>query len=282
MSRHPASRHPASRHSASRHRPPSLAEADLSLTADRRTYEKDLTALQEELHGVQRALRACGARAIVVLEGWDAAGKGGAIRRMTARLDPRGLKVWPIGPPSEAERRHHYLYRFWERLPEAGTLAIFDRSWYGRVLVERVEELTPKADWRRAYREINAFERMLRDDGVLLVKLFLHISAEEQLRRFQRRLDDPRKRWKLTGEDLRNRAKRADYERALAAMLRHTSTAETPWRVIPAEDKRHARLAVMRAALEAFAPALPRPDTAVDPEVARLAGQAGLKLPDRA
>ncbi len=262
-----------------RHRPPRLSDVNLRLKADRHGYERELVALQEDLHGVQRALRASGGRAIVVLEGWDAAGKGGVIRRMTARLDPRGLKVWPIGPPSRQELRHHYLHRFWQRLPEEGTLAIFDRSWYGRVLVERVESLTPKSDWQRGYREINSFERLLRDDGVLLTKFFLHISAAEQLRRFQRRLDDPHKRWKLTAEDLRNRGKRKAYEQAVAAMLRHTSTAHAPWTLISAEDKRHARLAILRATIAAFTAALPQPDLRIDPEVARLSQEAGLVLP---
>ncbi len=263
----------------SKHRPPRLADADLGLTADRDSYDEDLLQLQEELHDLQRSLRAACGRAIVVFEGWDAAGKGGAIRRMTARLDPRGLKVWPIGPPGQLEQRHHYLHRFWKRLPEEGSLAIFDRSWYGRVLVERVEGLAPKSDWQRAYREINTFERMLRDDGALLVKLFMHISPGEQLHRFQRRLDDPTKRWKLTPEDLRNRSKQHAYEKAIAAMLRRTSTPHAPWTVIPAEDKRYARLAAMRTVIETLSPELPPAPTHIDSEVARLALDLKLKLP---
>jgi polyphosphate kinase 2 (PPK2 family) len=264
-----------------RHRPPRLSDLDLTVRAPHDTYEAALVARQEKLHGLQRALRGCGGRAIVVFEGWDAAGKGGTIRRMTARMDPRGLKVWPIGPPSDHELRHHYLHRFWQRLPEEGTLAIFDRSWYGRVLVERVAGLTPKTDWRRAYREINSFERLLRDDGVLLVKLFLHISADEQLHRFQKRLNDPRKRWKLTPDDLRNRDSRPAYEKAVAAMLRRTSTAHAPWTPIAAEDKRHTRLAAMDAVIDALTPALPPPPDDVDPEVLALASKHGLRLPKR-
>ncbi len=262
-----------------KHHAPRLSEADLSLKADRATYDDELERLQEEMHELQRALRACCGRAIIVFEGWDAAGKGGTIRRMTTRLDPRGLKVWPIGPPSQHELRHHYLHRFWQRLPEESTLAIFDRSWYGRVLVERVEQLTPKSDWSRAYGEINAFERLLIDDGALLIKLFLHISPDEQLKRFQKRLNDPTKRWKLTADDLRNRAKHKAYEAAVSEMLRRTSTAKAPWIVIPAEDKRYARLAAMRSVIEFLGKRLPPPPHGVDPQVAELAPKVGLKLP---
>ncbi|WP_375593346.1 polyphosphate kinase [Algihabitans albus] len=262
-----------------KHSPPRLADANLKLKADRESYDAELLQLQEELHDLQRSLRAARGRAIVVFEGWDAAGKGGAIRRMTARLDPRGLKVWPIGPPGQLEQQHHYMHRFWKRLPEEGTLAIFDRSWYGRVLVERVEGLAPKPDWQRAYREINTFERLLCDDGLLLIKLFMHISPAEQLHRFQRRLDDPTKRWKLTPEDLRNRSKQPAYEKAISAMLQRTSTKHAPWTVIPAEDKRYGRLAAMRTVIKGLHPALPPPPTHVDSEVARLALGLNLRLP---
>src|SRR5262249_25693385 len=150
--------------------------------------------------------------------------KGGAIRRLIERLDQRHLKVWPIGPPTPEEQSVHYLYRFWEKLPSAGTLALFDRSWYGRVLVERVDRLVPESGWRRAYDEINEFERMLVDDGVRLVKFFLHVSRAEQRRRLEDRMTTPNKRWKLSADDLRNLSKRRDYRDAIDDMLDLTWT----------------------------------------------------------
>ena len=184
---------------------------------------------------------------MIVLEGWDAAGKGGVIRRMHWPLDPRGLKVWPISAPTPEELDHHYLYRFWTRLPKSGQLVIFDRSWYGRVLVERIEGYATKTEWQRAYAEINEFERMLGDDGVRLVKIFLHITPEEQLARFRARFNDPLKRWKLSVEDLRNRARWADYEVAIEEMFQRTSTVRRPWIVIPGNSKPYARLAAIDA-----------------------------------
>src|SRR3546814_723492 len=141
-------------------------------------------------------------------------------------MDPRACRVWPIGAPTDREQGKHYLFRFWQRLPDPGTIAIFDRSWYGRVLVERVEGLAPEADWRRAYDEINAFERMLRDDGVRIAKIFLHITADEQLDRFKARLDNPFKRWKLSYEDFRNRRRWRDYEQAIEDMRSEEHTSE--------------------------------------------------------
>src|SRR5262249_12712577 len=150
-------------------------------------------------------------RAVVVLEGWDTAGKGGLVRRLAWALDPRSLKVHPISAPSEREKAQHYLQRFWERLPQLGEIVVFDRSWYGRVLVERVEQFAMTGEWKRAYREINEFERTLAADGIRLVKIFLHITAEEQMHRFKDRLTNPRKRWKLSYEDFRNRDRWKDY-----------------------------------------------------------------------
>ena len=228
-----------------RHRPPRLGDADLSLRARRETYDADLAQLQRKLAQIQQAYLFTGRSAVIVFEGWDAAGKGGAIRRLSAALDPRGFKVWPIGPPRNYYLQRHYFLRFMERLPPKGAIAAFDRSWYGRVLVERVEALTPKRRWTAAYREIAHFERMLIEDGTRLVKLFFHISPEEQLRRFEARLADPLKRWKLTFEDFRNRLRWDDYAEAAEEMFRRTSTVAAPWRVIPAEDKRHGRLAAL-------------------------------------
>ena len=223
-----------------------LRDLDLSVQlADEDEYKRRDKALQVRLLQIQQAYLLQGRRAVVVFEGFDAAGKGGAIRRITEGLDPRNVKVWPIAAPNAAERSQHYLQRFWRRLPEAGEIAIFDRSWYGRVLVERVEELAPEADWRRAYGEINEFERLLADDGVALAKMFLVVSPDEQLRRFRERVETPYKRWKITEDDFRNRALRANYERAVDDMVKATSTACAPWRLIASDHKWHSRIACM-------------------------------------
>ncbi len=188
---------------------------------------------------------------MVVLEGWDAAGKGGIIRRIAWATDPRALRVWSIGAPDAEERREHWMQRFWRRVPRSGEIAVFDRSWYGRVLVERVEKLAGKAEWRRGFDEINQFERTLTDEGVRLVKLFLDITRETQFERFRDRFEDPTKRWKLTEEDLRNRARWGEYEKAYADMLERCSPPSAPWVTIDANDKRGARIAAFDAILEA-------------------------------
>ena len=178
----------------------------------------------------------------MVYEGWDAAGKGGNIKRLTQELDPRGYQVVPITAPTVEEKAHHYLWRFWRQLPKAGHLTIFDRSWYGRVLVERVEGLASEEEWRRAYQEINEFERHLTGAGVVCVKFWLHLSPEEQLRRFQARERTPHKRFKITTEDWRNRARWNDYRAAVSEMIERTSTSMAPWTVVEAEDKLWARV----------------------------------------
>ncbi len=232
----------------------SLAEADLSATAGaEEDYEQELEALQEEAFRLQIQNYLKGRRAIVVFEGWDASGKGGAIRRLTTLMDPRGYKVWPISAPSEEERRHHYLWRFWRKTPGAGELCVFDRSWYGRVLVERVEGLARPDEWRRAYAEINAFERTLTADGVRMAKFFIHIDKKTQLKRFQSREKDPVKRYKLSEEDWRNRGKWGKYETAIQDMLDRTHRPDAPWYVIPGNDKRYARLMVLRRCVELLA-----------------------------
>lgn len=208
----------------------------------KRDYERKLDKLQTKMRAILQAYLASDDRGVVVFEGVDAAGKGGAIRRLTAVLDPRAYKVWPIGAPNEIERQQHYLTRFWSRLPPHGSMAIFDRSWYGRVLVERVEGFTEKRDWRRAYNEINEFEHMLIDDGMKLVKIFLHISQKEQLKRFEQRVHDPLKRWKLTYDDVRNRLQWDAYEDAIDEMIARTSTAAAPWHVVSTDNKRRARI----------------------------------------
>jgi polyphosphate kinase 2 (PPK2 family) len=219
----------------------------------RTAYFEELGALQQKLQRIQQAYLFTGDSAVIVFEGWDAAGKGGTIRRMAAVLDPRGFKVWPIAAPRAFEKERHYLFRFWERLPPQGAIAVFDRSWYGRVLVERVEALAAEREWRRAYAEINEFERFLLDHGTRVVKLFLHITEDEQLRRFAERVRDPMKRWKLTYDDFRNRRNWPHYERAVEDMIERTSTRAAPWHVIPGNDKRYARIACLRNVAEALA-----------------------------
>lgn len=212
--------------------------------------EKALAERQHQLSRLQHAYARQGRSAVIVLEGWDAAGKGGIIRRIGWALDPRSLRVWSIGAPSAEEKREHWMQRFWYRLPRGGELAVFDRSWYGRVLVERVEGFATEDAWRRAYDEINRFERMLVDEGVRLVKLFLDIQPETQLKRFKDRYEDPAKRWKITEDDLRNRVRWDDYTVAYDDMRALCSPPEAPWITIKADDKDKARLAAFDAILE--------------------------------
>jgi polyphosphate kinase 2 (PPK2 family) len=226
--------------------PPRLDALDMSAKLGKKAYARELKELQHALTAIQQTYLFTGHKAVIVFEGWDAAGKGGTIRRISAALDPRSFKVWPIGAPRNYYLDRHYLLRFMERLPPAGAISAFDRSWYGRVLVERVEGLTPKDRWRSAYGEIRSFERMLLDDGTRLVKLFFHITPDEQLARFEERLCNPMKRWKLTYEDFRNREKWGDYARAIDEMFARTSTAEAPWHAVAANDKRHARVTALR------------------------------------
>jgi AMP-polyphosphate phosphotransferase len=186
----------------------------------------------------------------VVFEGWDASGKGGAIRRLVAELDPRHVRVVQFAAPTHDEKRHHFLWRFWPSLPGWGGMAVFDRSWYGRVLVERVEGFATREQWLRAYDEINGFERTLADEGMILIKFWMHISGDEQLRRFKRREKDPLKTWKLTDEDWQNREKRAEYKEAVEDMVARTSIEpHASWHLIPAESKRYARAAVLETVI---------------------------------
>ncbi|ROR34261.1 polyphosphate:AMP phosphotransferase [Inmirania thermothiophila] len=233
--------------------PTVLSRIDLGRRLDKARYRRELARWQGRLAELGREAAVAGVSTVVVFEGWDAAGKGGAIRRLTAALDARRYRVVPVAVPTDEERAHHYLWRFWRHLPRAGRMVIFDRSWYGRVLVERVEGLAPPEAWRRAYGEINDFEEQLVEHGTVLVKLWLHISDEEQLRRFRERAETPHKRWKLTDEDWRNRERRADYERAVHEMVQRTSTTAAPWTLVAAEDKRHARVEVLRTVCGALA-----------------------------
>lgn len=214
-------------------------------TVPKRKVEKPrdkIDNLQLQLLRSQQALFRSGKRVIIIMEGTDTAGKGGVIRRLTRHLDPRGVRVWPIGAPADWEQSRHYLYRFWQKLPEPGEITVFDRSWYGRVLVERVEGFAKKEEWSRAYRELQEFERQLTDDGVVLIKLFLNLSKDEQYERFMGRLREPTKRWKITPADLDSRRFWADYQCAYEDMLNKTATESAPWYVIPADDKQFARV----------------------------------------
>lgn len=218
---------------------------DLSKSLSKAEYQARLEPLQDELHSLQLQALDQQRPIVIVYEGWDAAGKGGNIRRLTERLDPRFLTVHAISKPTPEELARHYLWRFWTKLPPRGNLVIFDRSWYGRVLVERIEGFATTAEWQRAYDEINQFEQLLRDDGTLMLKFWLHISPDEQLHRFNARMEDPRKRWKMTDEDWRNREKWTQYELAVEDMLERTSS-PIPWTLIEANDKRWARIQVLQ------------------------------------
>ncbi len=221
-----------------------LETVDLSLKLEKNEYRSLLIELQLLMRELARWLYFEKRSMVLVFEGWDAAGKGGSIRRLTEKVDPRGFEVFPIAAPAGEDKTHHYLWRFWRRLPppQEKQILIFDRSWYGRVMVERVEGFATKDEWQRAFREINDFERQLHDAGILLGKFWFHISAEEQLRRFEAREHTPHKTWKLTGEDWRNRDKWDAYEEAVNDMLLKTSTLNAPWTVIEGEDKRWARV----------------------------------------
>ncbi|MGP0090780.1 MAG: polyphosphate kinase 2 family protein [Xanthobacteraceae bacterium] len=227
-------------------RRPRLAEITEHPKTDFADYERRLSSLQGTLQLIQQAYLGTSERALLVIEGWDTAGKGGIVRRLGWALDPRSFNVHPIAAPDEHERAQHYLQRFWRHLPQRGQIVAFDRSWYGRVLVERVEGFATDKEWRRAYREINEFERMLIDSGTRLVKLFLHITPEEQVRRFRNRLVDPLKRWKLSYEDFRNRARWSEYETAIEDMMEETTTKQAPWHLIPANNKPYGRIAAFR------------------------------------
>jgi polyphosphate kinase 2 (PPK2 family) len=223
-----------------------LEDVDLSRRVDHDTYEAEVVPLQELAYALQIRNFLEERQTVLVFEGWDAAGKGGAIKRLTSLMDPRGYKVWPIGAPRDEERRNHWLWRFWRRLPEKGEVVIFDRSWYGRLLVERVEGFARPEAWRRAYDEINAFERQLTAEGLRLLKFFLHIDRDTQLERFRKREKDPIRRYKLGEEDWRNRKKWKAYQAAIQEMFDRTHRPDAPWVVVPANDKKHARLAVLR------------------------------------
>jgi len=231
---------------------PMINDYDLTLSLGKAEEEKRLAKAQARLlylrlvcGGLMDASHRLGPPVCVVMEGWDASGKGGAIKRLVAPLDPRHVRVKSFAAPTADEKRHHFLSRFWPALPGWGGMAVLDRSWYGRVLVERVEGFATEEEWRRSYDEIKSFERALADEGTVMIKFWMHISDDEQLKRFDARKNDPLKRWKLTDEDLRNREKRKDYEEAVVEMIERTDTSFAPWTVVEAEDKRYGRVKVL-------------------------------------
>ncbi|MCC7358602.1 MAG: hypothetical protein IT317_03945 [Anaerolineales bacterium] len=233
-----------------------LERVDLTATITDEAYKRKLKRLQARLHRQANQVYQQARPVVLVFEGWDAAGKGGAIKRLTTALDPRGYVVHPIAAPAGDDKERHYLYRFWRRLPPRGQIAVFDRSWYGRVLVERVEGFCAPEAWQRAYAEINQFERQLHAAGAILAKFWLHISPEEQLQRFEARAADPVKAWKLTPDDWRNREKRRPYEQAVDEMLLKTSTRAARWTVVAANDKHFARIKVLATVAKTLARAL--------------------------
>lgn len=207
------------------------------------TYKSDLENLQKKMLRIQQGVFHKKERVIIMFEGFDAAGKGGAIRNITEMLDPRGFRVHPIGAPTKEEQGKHWLYRFWANLPEAGNIAIFDRSWYGRVLVEKVDHLTPKEKIKESYDEINKFEETLQNDGIRVIKIFLAITKDEQLKRFEDRLGDPYKQWKISMDDINARKSWDHYVKAVDEILKKCNPKSCPWLVIPANSKKHARIA---------------------------------------
>jgi AMP-polyphosphate phosphotransferase len=232
-----------------------LDALDLTLKLSRSEEAERLEAAQKRLLALRLQLGGLiggklGPPVLVLFEGWDASGKGGAIKRLVAQVDPRHVRVAQFAAPTFDEKRHHFLQRFWDKLPGWGGMAVFDRSWYGRVLVERVEGFATTEQWTRAYAEIVEFERSLALEGMILVKFWMHISDEEQLRRFERRKDDPLKSWKLTDEDWRNRSKRADYANAVEDMIERTDHRLGAWHLVEGDSKRYARVKVIETVIE--------------------------------
>jgi polyphosphate kinase 2 (PPK2 family) len=233
-----------------------LDELDLSKKISKKEEQAGLEAGWKRLSQLRLTLggqigeKEIGPPVCVLFEGWDASGKGGAIKRLVARLDPRHVRVRQFSAPDTVEKRHHFLWRFWPHLPGWGGMAVFDRSWYGRVLVERVEGYATREQWMRAYDEINSFEKSLSDEGMILIKLWMHISDKEQLERFRAREADPLKAWKLSDEDWRNRGRREEYQEAIEDMLARTDQAHAPWDLIEGESKKFARVRVIETVIQ--------------------------------
>ena len=232
--------------------PTVLETVDLSKSLEKKEYDKELPKYQVRLRELQFECYRHRLPVVILYEGWDAGGKGGNIRRLTNHLEPRGYSVIPIAAPSEEEKRHNYLWRFWKQLPKAGHLAIFDRSWYGRIMVERVEGFCTEAEWKRAFQEIREFEQQLANFGAVIIKFWLHISKEEQLNRFESRESNDYKRYKLTDEDWRNREKWDAYREAVVDMLRYTSTTYAPWTIVEGNCKLWARIRTIRTVCESI------------------------------
>lgn len=235
---------------------PKLRDIPLDKSIETDEYQKKLKELQERLSVLHNRLYRKRVPVIIAYEGWDAAGKGGNIKRITGALDPRGYEVHPIASPEPHEKARHYLWRFWTRLPRTGHIAVFDRTWYGRVMVERLEGFCSTNDWQRAYNEINEFEKELSEWGAVIIKFWVQIDKETQLARFTERQNTPEKQWKITDEDWRNREKWDDYEIAVDEMLQKTSTTYAPWHVLESVDKKYARIKALKIVIEALEDAL--------------------------
>ena len=229
-----------------------LSKADLSLHYTREEYKEKLDKLQKKMEKLHGELYRRRIPVVLGFEGWDAGGKGGAIKRLTERMDARGYVVNPTASPNDIEKAHHYLWRFWRAMPKDGHVAIFDRTWYGRVMVERIEGFCTTEEWKRAYKEINDMEKDLYDAGAIVIKFWMHIDKDEQERRFRERQENPEKQWKITDEDWRNREKWDQYEDAVNEMLMRTSTDYAPWVVVEGNDKYYARVKVLRTVVEAI------------------------------
>ena len=235
---------------------PKLDEIPLDMEVTEKEYKEEMESLQGRLRDLHNRLYRKQVPVIIAYEGWDAAGKGGNIKRITEALDPRGFEVHPIASPEPHEKARHYLWRFWTRLPKTGHIAIFDRTWYGRVMVERLEGFCSENDWKRAYNEINEFEKELADWGAVVIKFWVQIDKDTQLERFEMRQKTPEKQWKITDEDWRNREKWDAYEEAVNEMIQKTSTVHAPWYILESVDKRYARLKALRIVVERLEEAL--------------------------
>ena len=236
-----------------------IADLDLSASLAEKKYDKRCGELQLLLVGLQRIVIERGLPVCLVFEGMDAAGKGGAIKRLTEYLDPRGLDVHAIGPPNIQEKSHHYLRRFWLRLPAAGRIAIFDRSWYGRVLVEPIEGFCTPEEYARAARQIREFEQAVAEEGTIILKFWLHVDKDEQIKRFREREKDPLRIWKIGPEDYRNREKFDQYVEKADAMFKETHKPSAPWILVPGNDKRYARVKVLESIVAALEGGPPKP-----------------------
>jgi polyphosphate kinase 2 (PPK2 family) len=231
---------------------PSLKKTDVSLSLSKSEYLKKLESKQARIQELHHELYRLRIPLVIVYEGWDASGKGGNIRRLTEKMDPRGYEVIPVSAPNDVEKAHHYLWRFWTEFPKAGHVTIFDRSWYGRVLVERVEGFCTQTDWKQAYNEINEMEDNFRHFGSIVLKFWVHIDKDEQLKRFKAREENPHKRWKLHEEDWRNREKWDLYEEAAEEMFLRTHAPKSPWTIIEGNCKRYARIKALNVVIEAI------------------------------